>query len=184
MALFLYHYYDATTGPFRNLSALPVNEAQQIQQRLKHNTDWYASQRADDYVSIRRKVELLAREQFIAKGGRPTKEHPHYMTLGPCEWIKRWYPNGEEIKILLDDVDPEIMSFTYGDLFPTMRYKDDKPYRGKIYLKDEILGLVNEYGWPQDWNKHGDLGPERYIEAQIWDDHSIRPYLEFWPSSR
>ncbi|KOP67956.1 hypothetical protein AMS62_23885 [Bacillus sp. FJAT-18019] len=184
MALFLYHYYDAATGPFRNLSALSVNEERQIQKGLKQNTDWYASQRADDYMTIRREVELLAREQFIAKGGRPTKEYPQYMTLGPCEWIKGWYPNGEEIKLLLDDVNPEIMSFTYGDLFPTMRYKDDKPYRGKVYLKDDILGLVNEYGWPQDWNKHGDLGPERYIEAQIWDDHSIRPFLESWLSSR
>lgn len=69
------------------------------------------------------------------------------------------------------------ISFTYGDLFPTMRYKDGKPYRGKVYLKNEILRLVDEYGWPQEWNKDGDYGPERYIEAQVWDDRVIRLFL-------
>ena len=91
------------------------------------------------------------------------------MTLGPCEWIKQWYQRGREVKIPLDDVDPEMISFTYGDLFPTMRFKDDKPYRGKVYLKNEILRLVDEHGWPQEWNKDGDQGPERYVEVQVWD---------------
>ncbi|WP_256720471.1 MULTISPECIES: hypothetical protein [Paenibacillus] len=141
MALFLYHYYDAEAGPFRNLSALSIEEAQQVQRRLQQNKNMFASQRADDYIVIRSEVESRARDQFIAKGGRPTNKYPHYMTLGPCEWIKRWYQNGRELKIPLDDVDPETISFTYGDLFPTMRYKDGKPYRGKVYLKNEILRL-------------------------------------------
>jgi hypothetical protein len=177
MELFLYHYYDAETGPFRNLSALSIEEAQQVQRRLQQNKNMFASQRADDYIVIRSGVESYARDLFIAKGGRPTNKYPHYMTLGPCEWIKQWYQNGREVKIPLDDVEPETISFTYGDLFPTMRFKDDKPYRGKVYLKNEILQLVDEYGWPQDWNKNGENGPERYIEVQVWDDRVIRLFL-------
>lgn len=177
MELFLYHYYDAETGPFRNLSALSIEEAQQVQRRLQQNKNMFASQRADDYIVIRRGIESYARELFIAKGGRAMNKYPHYMTLGPCEWIKRWYQNGREVKIPLDDVDPETISFTYGDLFPTMRYKDDKPYRRKVYLKNEILQLVDEFGWPQDWNENGDQGPERYIEVQVWDDRVIRLFL-------
>lgn len=73
---------------------------------------------------------------------------------------------------------PEMMSFTYGDLFPTMRYQDDKPYRGKVYVKNEILQLVDEFGWPQDWNKDGRHGPERYIEVQVWDDRALGPFMK------
>jgi len=178
MDLYLYHYYDAATGPFQNLSALSIEEALQVQRRLKQNKNWFASQRADDYMNIRRDLEARARALFTAKGGKPTKEYPHYMTLGPCEWIKKWYPNGKEIRILLDDMQPEMMSFTYGDLFPTMRYLDDKPYRGKVYVKNEILQLVDEFGWPQDWNKDGHHGPERYIEVQVWDDRALGPYMK------
>lgn len=133
MQLFLYHYYDAATGPFRNLSALSIEEAKQVQESLQQNKNMFASQRADDYIIIRRDLEMCARDLFIAKGGRPTNKYPHYMTLGPSDWIKQWYQNGREVKIPLDDVEPEMISFTYGDLFPTMRYKDDKPYRGKVH---------------------------------------------------
>lgn len=178
MDLYLYHYYDATTGPFQNLSALSIEEALQVQRRLKQNNNWFASQRADDYMTIRRDLEARARALFTAKGGKPTKEYPHYMTLGPCEWIMEWYPDGKVIRILLDDMQPEMMSFTYGDLFPTMRYQDDKPYRGKVYVKNEILQLVDEFGWPQDWNKDGRHGPERYIEVQVWDDRALGPFMK------
>lgn len=57
MDLYLYHYYDATTGPFQNLSSLSIEEALQVQRRLKQNNNWFASQRADDYMTIRRDLE-------------------------------------------------------------------------------------------------------------------------------
>jgi hypothetical protein len=60
---------------------------------------------------------------------------------------------------------PKIVSFTYGDTFPAMRYADAKPYRGQVYTLAELPGLVEQYGLPQDWNAEGKLGPERYIEA-------------------
>ena len=33
------------------------------------------------------------------------------------------------------------------------------------------------YGLPQDWNADGHSGPERYIEAQVWDDAALAPFL-------
>lgn len=41
MELFLYHYYDAEAGPFRNLSALSIEEAQQVQRRLQQNKNMF-----------------------------------------------------------------------------------------------------------------------------------------------
>jgi hypothetical protein len=31
---------------------------------------------------------------FIAKGGRPVRDRPHYLTLGPCRWLLKWYEDG------------------------------------------------------------------------------------------
>ena len=37
----------------------------------------------------------------------------------------------------------------------------------KLYTYDEILGIIEKYGLPQNWNDDGKYGPERYIEAHI-----------------
>ncbi|WP_231638503.1 hypothetical protein [Paenibacillus sp. JCM 10914] len=137
----------------------------------------FASQRFDDYMVVRRQLEAQARALFLAKGGSPANAYPHYMTLGPCEWIKAWYENAEVLQIPLDEFDPASISFTYGDLFPTMRYQDEKPYRKNVYSITEIFKLIDEYGWPQVWNRDGDHGPERYIEVQVWDDAVIRRFF-------
>lgn len=104
-------------------------------------------------------------------------KYPHYMTLGRCKWLKEWYTTGEEIQIQISEFNPDILSFTYGDLFPTMRYKDGKPYREQIYTFHEIVKIIDEYGLPQAWNPDGDKGPERYIEVQVWDEEVLRKYM-------
>ncbi|SDS73063.1 hypothetical protein SAMN05444162_2139 [Paenibacillaceae bacterium GAS479] len=175
--LFLYHYYESENGPFKNLSALPYIESQKVLDNLRQEGAVFASKRSDEYLKLRRELEERARNVFMSKGGRPIKFYPHYMTYGKCDWLKQWYKNGEELKIDINEFDPKTVSFTYGDLFPTMRYMDGKSYRGMIYTKDEIMKLIEKYGWPQEWNKDGNNGPERYIEVQIWDDKVISNYL-------
>jgi hypothetical protein len=176
MEMFLYHYYEAVTGPFKNLSQLSAAAARKITERLKTNSNVFASKRSDDYLEIRRELEGRARELFILKGGKPLNPYPHYMTLGECRWIKDWYQNGREMRLPLDVFDESSISFTYGDLFPTMRYKDGKQYRETVYTKREILELVEAIGWPQDWNHDGSKGPERYVEVQVWDERVIGKY--------
>ncbi|MNJ44138.1 hypothetical protein D3C77_391770 [compost metagenome] len=141
--------------------------------KLRKEGTAFASKRSEDYMSIRRDLEERARNLFIAKGGKPVQAYPHYMTLGQCDWLIQWYNNGEALKVPLDAFDAATISFTYGDLFPTMRFKDGKSYREQVYVKDEILKLVEQFGWPQEWNKDGSQGPERYIEVQIWDTAEI-----------
>lgn len=70
-------------------------------------------------------------------------------------------------------------SFTYGDSHPSFSPKvnDGKEYRKKLYTYDEILGIIEKYGYPQDWNNDGKYGPERYIEAHIWSDDVIKEYV-------
>ena len=99
------------------------------------------------------------------------------MILGACPWLLEWYQDGVEIRVPLADFDPHIISFTYGDTFPTMRYKDGKSYRGKVFTEEELPALIQQFGLPQDVNPAGALGPDRYIEAQVWDDTPLAQFL-------
>ncbi|GGD92073.1 hypothetical protein [Paenibacillus nasutitermitis] len=171
---YLYHYYDESTGPFRNLTDLPPTEAENMLQTIRQLKKGFASQRSMDYLAIRRSLESKARELFIRKGGMPVRSCPHYMTLGKCPWLAGWYPSGRVLQYALADFDPGSISFTYGDLFPAMRFQDGKPYRNQVYTVDEIFLVINQFGMPQQWNPLGDQGPERYIEVQVWDDSPLR----------
>ena len=168
--VFLYHYHDATVGPFYSLSSLNDQEAEEILSRLRAEGVTFAAQRAPDYWPVRRALERRIRTLFEEQGGRPIRAHPHYMVLGPCPWLRAWYRDGRVIKLPLASVDPDVVSFTYGDSFPALRVQDGKPYRGRVYRRHDLPSLISTYGWPQQWNATGALGPERYIEAQVWDD--------------
>ena len=65
-----------------------------------------------------------------------------------------------------------------------MRYPDGKPYRGQVYRLAEIPEVIERYGLPQDWNAEGVSGPDRYIEAQVWADEPLHPYLGRGEKSR
>ena len=93
-------------------------------------------------------------------------------------WLSTWFENSAFIKIPIEEFDLKTVSFTYGDL--TLSLARD-PIRWterntvKLYTYDEILKLI-KYGLPQDWNDDGRYGPERYIEAHIWNDEIIDKY--------
>lgn len=173
----LCHYYDRAQGPLRNLSDLPDAAAEQVLEGLRRSGTGFASQRTSDYLRIRRELEARLRRLFIARGGRPIRQRPHYMILGSCPWVRSWYVDGCELCMPLSAFDPDRVSFTYGDSFPAMRLRDGRPHRGRVYLLSELTGLIATYGLPQEWNPDGAGGPERYIEAQVWDDAPLAAYL-------
>ncbi len=147
---FLCHYYEAEKGPFLNLSDFAPAEAEQVLDQIRQRGDIFASKRSPDYLTIRRELETKVRQLFIAKGGRPVRERPHYMILGACSWLIDWYKNGRELWVPLTAFHPEIVSFTYGDTFPAMRYQDGKPYRRQVYTYHlNILGECRS-DWQSD----------------------------------
>lgn len=170
---YIVHYYEAEGGPFRSLSDLGSEEAEAVLAKIRAEGVVFASKRNGEYFSVRRTLEERVRQLFIAKGGQPKRLHPHYFILGHCDWVKSWFREGRALQIPLHGVDSRVISFTYGDSFPAMRYQDGKPYRGKVYVLAELPNLIELYGLPQVWNPEGRYGPERYIEAQVWDDAEI-----------
>ena len=178
--MFLYHYYDRTTGPFRNLSDLNPAKAQQVLDDIRRTKPGsFCSKRQESYIKDRLYYERVLREEFLKKGGRAERTAPHYMVVGECPWLSSWYEDPEFIKIPAEEFDLNTISFTYGDSHPTFSDKvnDGKEYRKKLYLYDEILEIIDKYGLPQDWNADGRYGPERYVEVHIWSDETITCYI-------
>ncbi|RPJ22456.1 MAG: hypothetical protein EHM33_23485 [Chloroflexi bacterium] len=174
---FLTHYYENSAGPFSNLSLLPLEQAEQILEEIRRTGNRFASQRSSDYLKKRLELENKIRKLFEEKGGQPKLRRPHYMILGTCPWLKGWYVDGQEVQIKLALISESCVSFTYGDSFPAINYQDGKPYRGQVYTVSELEEVIRRYGLPQEWNSDGSGGPERYIEAQIWDDAPLQKYL-------
>lgn len=174
---YLTHYYESTRGPFRNLSDLEPDEAEALLDAIRQRGEGFASRRSADYLTIRRELEAFVRARFVEKGGQPVRERPHYLILGACDWLKSWYAHGAEVRIPLAQFAAPIVSFTYGDTFPAMRYGDGKLWRRQVYTLAELPELIARYGLPQDWNADGSQGPDRYVEAQVWSDAPLRQWL-------
>ena len=176
----LYHYFDKNYKPFMNLSDIPIEQAKAIiAQRKITNPNSFCEKRQDDYMENRLYYESILRNKFLKKGGKIERISPHYMVIEKCDWLASWYENSAFIRIPIEEFDLSTLSFTYGDSHPTFssRINDGKEYRKRLYLYDEILGIIKKYGLPQEWNKDGEFGPERYIEVHIWSDKTIKHYL-------
>jgi hypothetical protein len=179
--MYLYHYYDKTIGPFKNLSDISIDEAKGILNELKRTKpNVQCAKRLATYIEDRLHYEEILREKFRKKGGIIQKQAPHYMVVEHSPWLSTWFENCAYIKIPIEEFDLTTVSFTYGDSHPTFspRITDNKEYRKKLYLYDEILEIIAKYGLPQDWNDDGKFGPERYIEAHIWSDETIYKYIK------
>ena len=184
--MYLYHFYDRRSGPFKSLTKLSREEAEEVIRRINsERPDSMCAARTEDYVDKRRNCEAVLRKEFAAKGGIMEISSPHYMVLEFSPWLSTWYEQSEYIRIPVEEFDLRTVSFTYGDSMPTFsdRVSDGREYRKKLYMYDEIVKLIEKYGLPQDWNDDGRYGPERYIEAHVWSDRTINRYIGKDPGS-
>ena len=184
--MYLYHYFDKRTGPFKSLTALPQDKAADLMQKIKaERPQSFGAQRSSDYLTKRLATEQTVRSEFIKKGGIAELTTPHYMVVEHSPFLCSWFEQSELLKIDINEFDIRKISFTYGDSMPTFSplVTDGKEYRRQVYTYDEILKIIDEYGLPQDWNDDGAHGPERYIEAHVWTDDPIAGYREKWSES-
>lgn len=132
-----------------------------------------------EYISRRLKTEQKLYDLFKAKGGKPQRMHPYYLTLEACD---KWFFGRKHcfgsLAFDISEFDANAISFTYGDSIPTFmdEYDDGKEYRKKVYTLEEIKDLIKRYGLPQEWNPMEEHGPENYIEVQVWSDQPIISY--------
>ncbi len=177
--MYLYHFYDKRTGPFRSLTSISTDEAKRVMEQIKkERPNSLCAQRHDHYVEYRHNCEQILKTEFAKKGGVMEIDSPHYMVIEFSLWLYTWYEQPEFIRIPIGEFDIKTLSFTYGDSMPTFsdRVNDGKEYRKKLYTYEEILQVIDKYGLPQDWNDDGKYGPERYIEVHVWSDNVINRY--------
>ncbi len=114
--MYLYHFFDKSTGPFQNISDLSVDDAKAVLNGIKQTKpNSQCAQRHDKYVEYRRNCENIIRSEFIKKGGKISRTVPHYMVVEFSPWLSTWYENSEYIKIPVEEFDMNTLSFTYGD---------------------------------------------------------------------
>jgi len=178
---FLYHYFDKNIGPFVNLSDIPIDEANAVIGMIKKvRPNSKVAARDSEYMTRRHYYEDILRKEFAKQGGIIKRPAPHYMVVGHVPWLSTWFEDSAFIKIPISEFNLKTISFTYGDSHPVFsngsHKMDDKEYRRQLYTYEEILKIIDKYGLPQDWNDDGRYGPERYIEAQIWCNETIKKY--------
>jgi len=188
------HYHSRSDRPFLNLSDLAEDDAAAIIRTLaKRGAEdpGYKRVFGKTYMDFRRRTEHKLRATFVANGGRPERQAPHYFLLGQCEWFADLYPDSETVTLDWRSLPRNIASFTYPDSAVSMRFGPDyglppdplEPYHEKVFFLDELADVVAEYGLP-DGSADGDYDGyhkrkfEKYIEVQVWSDAPVAKYLE------
>ncbi|MCA1444554.1 hypothetical protein I6F07_31105 [Ensifer sp. IC4062] len=175
------HNYDPAHGPFRNICELPDSEAERILQEIRK-----AGCRSIklDYLSRRRLTEDWLIQERRQKLGATKLERPIYFFLGDfADGKDRSRPLS--IVMRLQDLPPEILTFTYPDSMaslPIATRGDHRPYRkpyhGHVFTLDEIRSVVAEFGMPGGrCETEPAMKYDKFIEVQIWDDRPLKDYL-------
>ena len=189
--IYLYHYCERDFPPFAPLTSLTIEEARRILLK-KRAAGKFGNPDIDGFLQKRYDRDKHLREVFIEHGGKPQRTVPVYMVLGEHPQWKSAYEDPVVIKIPLKEFDPLTVSFTYGDSFaifnPVLFGKEE--YWNKICFADEILAIIERYGfppyveydfkrgiYPTDKNINHHL---KYVEAHVWDDDILNKYRAEW----
>lgn len=164
-----------------NLSDLPADELARTLECLEHDRATSGHKRvfAPPYMQLRKLTEEKLRELFVAAGGRPGRENPHYFVLGRSRWFESLYPESRSVVLPLSQLATEIVSFTYPDSMAAMAIArewgfppESRPYHEKVFRLEELEAVVAEHGLPDDDPET--MEGERYLEVQVWSDDPVR----------
>lgn len=189
--IYLYHYFERNFGPFRPLTALPMEEARRtlLEQRAAGH---FGNPDIEGFLRKRYERDAKLREVFLAHGGKPDRVSPIYMMLGEHKQWESAYDEPAVIQIPLEEFDRLTVSFTYGDSFAIFdpALFGNEEYWNRLYFVEEILDVITRYGfppyveydfkrgiYPKDKNINHHL---KYVEAHVWSDEVLNKYQSRW----
>jgi hypothetical protein len=146
---FLYRYYEQSESPFLSMTELPMEQVREMLIALQ-KAGKFGNPNIEAFLKKRYDRDTMLRDAFIRHGGKPERSSPIYFFLGEH---RQWASAFEEpavIKIPLDEFDPKMVSFTYGDSFAVFNpaLYGSEEYWGKIYFANEILEVIERNGYP------------------------------------
>lgn len=180
--LYITNYCDKRCSILSSITRLPVKEAYSLANKLsQHAGDSFTSfsrfteRDFDGYYKKRLRTEEWLYNSFIELGGKPQSHHPLYFVLGESRYLNAWFENGITTRLLLRDIDPADVSFTFGDSMAKMDSEDRKNPFNKASLFDFIYETASDASsFLKELNHQN-----KYIEVQLWNDLYIkRPIME------
>ncbi len=166
--LVLTHYYYPGTVPLGNLLLLPKEEAFRTAKELAdahpNTQSFYRFADFENYYPRRMAADAYVREKFLAIGGKPVLSHPFSFVLFESGYLKDWFDAEHAVRIALDDIPEDQISFTLGDSCSRLeRY-------GEVEVWDKARLLADIEAFPGDLSAYAAHIREtcHYIEAQVW----------------
>ncbi len=97
------HYHVPGRRPFLNLSELSDQDWDATRQVLAGVRAMGSSFRVfgSHYFELRRATEARLRNLFVAAGGEPERDAPHYFVLGSSEWFQGLAQDMQQVVIPL-----------------------------------------------------------------------------------
>lgn len=168
--LWLTCYCHADCQPLKNIMRLPEKEAfalaKQLAQAHPGTTAFYRFADFENYYPRRMKTDRLLLEKFCSLGGQPREKHPLSFVLGTSDYLYEWFDRGTILRLPLEAVLPERVSFTLGDSMSVLSRQGDVT----LLTLPMLLSAMESHprgpsGYLAQMQKE-----YHYIEVQVWDD--------------
>ena len=182
------HYYVPGRPPFLNVSELTDAEWDVTRRMLDAERGAGDSSRVFGrrYRELRRATEVKLRDLFVAAGGRPERDAPHYFVLGSSDWFRGLARGMRELTIPLTALPEAGTSMTIPDSVTSMGLGGDfgipvdpRPHHGRVFRLPEFADAIETYGLPEgrrgDYDGYQFRSFELYAEVQVWSDSVLGP---------
>lgn len=166
--LYITRYYPQGTDPRKNIMRLPREDSFRLAAELaEKHPDLKGFRRFADfqnYYPLRESTEGYLREKFTEADGKPELKHPYYFVLMESEDLHRSLGDGEALRIYLDELPDDVISFTIGDSCALYASNEEFP----LLTKQMLLDGIQSHGGSVRRYMDDVLGDNNYIEAQLW----------------
>lgn len=175
--IYIVNYCHPNCKPFLNIMHQPKDKAFKIAKQLAYeNPETMAFYRFADfknYYPRRLKADEMLYNEFVILGGKPKERHPLSFVLQGSEYLDNWFGNGTVVKIKLNDIPSEYISFTYGDSCAKLK----KTGETTIVTKEKLLSQISSFdGTLEDFMSY--IAKEyTYVEVQLWNDEFVKDYI-------
>ena len=173
--IFLVNHRPPSHERLKSIMRLTEKEAFSLAAKLFEDKTCEANHRFGpdefaNYYQTRLKAEKWLHDNFVAFGGKPQTKHPLYFYVHGWDGVAKFWAENITERILLADIEPCDISFTFGDSCGAV----DNPDMHHFFMKDELMELVSTYDSIENLLTHitQQIG-YGMIETHLWNDQYI-----------